>query len=203
MDEMQMKEEVSQHRRNSQQPTRPVTSVETPKTPLCPRTSWGRGRPPRSRQLLSGQVLTVAFPEGEETRAAGRGRGSDAPEQAEPLCPGVVFTASRGSWNPVRSCRGDTSLCSWRRHLGGPPWTSSPARSPRQTAPSLPETRGSWVNLGTGEDGCGDAVGGQRVAEANRKERIVRVAPEWLENTHCLLGIKTHFSWSPSNSRHQ
>lgn len=73
VDETQMKEEVSQHRRNSQQPTRPVTSVETPKTPLCPRTSWGRGRPPRSRQLLSGQVITVASLRGRNT---GRGAGA-------------------------------------------------------------------------------------------------------------------------------
>lgn len=68
-----MKEEVSQHRRNSQQPTRPVTSVETPKTPLCPRTSWGRGRPPRSRQLLSGQVITVASLRGEKHGPRGGG----------------------------------------------------------------------------------------------------------------------------------
>lgn len=196
-----MKEEVSEHRRNSQQAARPVTSVETPKTPLCPRPSRGRGRgrPPEAAGFSPARSSGPPARRWKEGGGAGPGRGSDAPEPAKPLCPGVVFAASRRSWSPVGSRR--CQPVSPEVPSRGPPWASSRARSPRQTAPRPLQPGRSWVNSGT-RGGCETLLEGRGWREADRKGNR-QGAPARLESTRFLWGINMPFSWSPSDSRRQ
>lgn len=157
-----MKEEVSEHRRNSQQAARPVTSVETPKTPLCPRPSRGRGGGGRQKPPASLRPGRQGRLPGGGRKAEARGRGAVQTHLSPRSLSARVWSSRLLAGAGVQSAPDDASLCPRRCPPGGHPGPqAAPALHARQhPAPCSPGAAGLTQGRGAGVRRCWRAEGG-------------------------------------------